>query len=103
MNPVLQQAILSILRWGLTLGAGWLTRHGWADDNAPEYIGAAALAIFTVGWSVWQKYRAQVVTMTALAMPKGATPEDLHAVLAEHRTASANTPPDQVPVIRGKP
>jgi hypothetical protein len=99
MNPVLQQAALSILRWGLTLFAGWLTQHGWSDANAPEYITAGAVALLALGWSIWQKYHAQVVTMTALAMPKGSTPEDLHESVTLGNVADANTPKDQTPVI----
>ncbi len=68
MNPMLQEALMSILRWGLTLLAGWFVSHGvWTLSQSASYVAAASVAILTLGWSLWQKYGARVKLLVALS------------------------------------
>ncbi len=100
MNPLLTSALLSVLRWVLTIGAGWFVRKGiWTDANATEYVAAAAMGLISLGWSIWNKRKDLIARMTALAMPMGSTPADLHETIAAGLTASLSTPHDQTPVI----
>lgn len=76
MNPLLQSALGSILRWALTFLAGWFVQQGiWTQDAANEYIAGAVLAILALGWSLWQKYKSRIHFLAALDARPG-TPED---------------------------
>lgn len=59
MNPLITAALGSIIRWGLALGAGYLVRAGvWAEADAKTYVFAASMAVLSLGWSLWQKWKA---------------------------------------------
>lgn len=78
MNPLLIQAIGSILRAGLMALAGYLVNWGiWTNDEAGQYVGAAALALIGLGWSLWQKYRSRLKFLAALQAPVGTDEKDL--------------------------
>jgi len=73
---LLQQALGSIVRWALAFLAGYLVSHGvWTPGAAESYVNAAAtaiaMAVVSLGWSLWQKYRARLRLLTALDMPAG--------------------------------
>jgi hypothetical protein len=75
MNPLLQSALGSILRLFLASLAGWFVQKGvWTADAANEYAAAGAIALLTVGWSLWIKYKNRIKFLTALESPAG-TPE----------------------------
>lgn len=70
MNPILAQALGSVVRWALALGAGYLIRAGiWSASDAEVYITGGTLALVALVWSVWQKYHSRLKLVTALAMP----------------------------------
>jgi len=78
MNPLLQAALGSIVRWVLAFVAGWLVQHGiWTQADAETYVAAAALAVVGLLWSLWQKYRTSIVISTALSLPAGSSEEKL--------------------------
>lgn len=78
MNPLLQAALTSILRWALTLAAGYFVRYGiWSQGDAEVYVTAAAMALLTLGWSLWGKYRTRITILTALELPAGTTEHEL--------------------------
>ena len=59
---LLQQAIGSVLRFALAWASGYLVSKGvWTEQEAGAYVEAAAaalaMALISLGWSVWQKYR----------------------------------------------
>lgn len=84
MNSMVTEALTAILRHFLTLAAGYFVTHGiWTQQNATDYVAAAALFLAGWGWSLWQKYAAQKAIVTALAMPSGSTIHELNAVLKE--------------------
>lgn len=91
MNPLLVEAIGSILRAALNIGAGWLVAHNiWQSSDAEKYVGAAALALISLGWSIWQKYGMRSKLVTALAMPAGASENQAKAAIND---PSIRTPP----------
>ncbi len=70
MNPILQAAIGSIIRWCLALLAGYLVKAGiWTGSDAQTYVAAGSLAILALGWSIWQKFRSQVKGLVASKLP----------------------------------
>ena len=101
MNPLVQQAIGSILRWALTFVAGCLVNRGiWTGAEAEVYVGSLSIAIVTLGWSFWIHYRSRVRLLTALTMPPGTTENDVKAVIKSGAaTPTVTTPPDTVPGI----
>ena len=101
MNPVLQAAAASVLRWLLAIAAGYLVRAGiWTGVDAEAYIATAALAILALWWSLWEKYKSRVTLLTALMMPAGTTENGVKAVVASGVvTPSVHTPPDTVPGV----
>jgi hypothetical protein len=80
MNPLLTQALGSIIRWGLAFLAGYLIEAGiWTKDDAESYIAAAALAIIGLGWSLWLKYRDRIKFLNALDAKPGTLEKDIPA------------------------
>lgn len=99
MNPILQAALASILRWGLTLLAGFLVKAGiWSASDATTYVTAGTLAILALGWSLWEKEKSRIKVLTALTMPEGSTENDLNAkIKSSDPKPSVHTPPDVSP------
>lgn len=101
MNPLLQEALASILRWGLALFAGYLVKAGiWSSTDAQTYVGAGALAILALAWSLWQKYGSRLKLVTAMAAPRPVTEHQVEAMIANPAITnpSVNTGKDTVPV-----
>lgn len=95
MNPLMVEAAGSILRALLNIGAGWLVVHGvWEQGAAQQYVGALALALVSIGWSVWQKWRMRSKLLTALSMPAGASERAVEAAVAD---PMLRTPPVTLP------
>ena len=101
MNPILQSAIGSILRWALALLAGYIVKKGiWTEGDATTYVSAGTLALLALGWSLWQKYTARSKTLTALMMPAGSTEDELKAHIASGApTPSVLTPSNTAPGV----
>lgn len=90
MNPLFQSILMSFFRWGLTLVAGWLVEHQvWAKDEAGGYVSGLALALVTLCWAIWARYRSRVKFLTALEAPAGATEAHVIEKIAEGKGASA--------------
>ena len=99
MNPLAQEALGSIVRATLLLLSGWFVQHGiWTDTDAEKYVGAAALAILAVGWSVWQKYKSRLKLVTALASSRPMS-ENAAASIAQYSAPSTMTASDTVPTV----
>lgn len=100
MNPILQAALTSIVRWLLAVGAGYLVKAKvWSDSDATTYVTAGALAIITIGWSLWEKYRERSKLLTALMMPALSTEDELKARVKTGVTPSILTPSNTIPGI----
>jgi hypothetical protein len=67
VNPssaLVQAALGSILRWLLALGAGYLIKAGiWNASDAQTYVAAGTVAGLTLGWSLWQKWKAHHLSL----------------------------------------
>jgi hypothetical protein len=95
VNPLMVEALGSVLRAALNIGAGWLVAHGiWQQSDAEKYVGALALALLSVGWSLWQHYRMRSKLVTAMAMPVGATEHEVERAVND---PAIKTPPVTLP------
>ncbi len=101
MNPILQEAIGSLLRWAFAFVAGWLVQHGiWTQSAASTYVAAAALGVVSIGWSLWQKYESRIILLTALTMTAGTTENGVKAQVASGvMLPTVLTPPDTIPGV----
>ena len=101
MNPLLQSALTSALRWALAGLAGYMVTHGiFTDDQAGKLIEAAVPAAIALGWSLWEKSNARKKVLTALMMPSGSTEDDLKAHIASGAaTPTIFTPPSTPPGV----
>ena len=101
MNPILQSALSSILRYGLMILATFLVKNGvWTQNEAVQYVQAGIVAILALGWSWWQISSTRKKLMTALTMPPGTTENDVKAVIKSGApTPTIFTPPNTVPGV----
>ena len=79
------------------------TRHqrraGGVRPGPVVHVEAAVAGLLALGWSWWKIHGNRVKLLTALALPDGATENDLNAHMASGATApSVLTPPNTVPV-----
>lgn len=101
MLPIYRDQILGVLRHLLTIGAGMLVTNGYLSTGlvSPELIAGAAVALLTMGLSIYQKIAAREVLVTALASPIGTTETRVKSTIALGLPIpSVLTPPDVVPV-----
>jgi hypothetical protein len=54
-----QDQINSFVRWAITAVCGWLVTKGWINDAWVEGILGVALALASLGWSMWTHTPAQ--------------------------------------------
>ncbi len=101
MNPVLQAALGSILRFAFAALAGYLVKAGiWTGSEAETYVAAGTLAGLGLGWSLWNKYHDRLKLLVALSMPRGTTENEVKAhIAAGGATPSVTTPKDEVPTM----
>jgi hypothetical protein len=100
MNPLLQEALGSILRKLLTVAATWLVAQGyWTDTAAQQYVAAATLALLSVGWSLWTNYRKRLKIVTALAMPAETSERELIAQIKTGDVPPATVSKDAAPYM----
>ncbi len=101
MNPMLAEALGAILRWGLTIAAAELVHHGiWTASDAERYVGALAMFLLTLGWSLWTRYKSRQVLVTALSAA-GMTERQAKADVSRVNTPTptVTTPDDTVPGV----
>ncbi len=100
VNPILQSALGSILRWGLAIGAGYLVKAGiWTGSEAETYITAGTLAALTLGWSLWKNYSGRLKLVTALHWAD-ATENQVKAHIAKGgATPPVSSPKDAAPEL----
>ncbi len=104
MNPLLAAALGSIIRWALTFAAGFFVEHGiWTSTEATTYVAGAVMAVLTLMWMLWVRYRDRLKFLTALTMSPGATENEVKAHIASGgATPSISTPKDTIPVMQEK-
>ncbi len=100
MNPMLVDALGSILRWGLMILASELVHHGiWTSTDAERYVGAFSMFLLTLGWSLWARYRARQVLVTALSAAKMTESQAKSEVVSAMPTPTVTTPADTIPGV----
>ena len=99
MNPFIQKALGSLIRWGLMLLLPYILKSGIiAEADATKYIEAGAVALAVLLLSLWEKFTSQrkLVTATGAA---GITQDKVEAMIASPKVEnpSVMTPKDEVP------
>lgn len=104
MNPLLAEALGSIVRHVLTAGTGYLVARGiWTQEAATSYVMAGSIAIVGLGWALYQKYVARTKLVTALASPAITTEAAVEQKIAQGEQAAVTTPKTDRPHIETKP
>lgn len=104
MNPLLQSAIGSVLRYCLMLLVPWFVKHGiWTESASERYVEAAVAFLLAIGWSWWKIHSQRIKILTALTMPLGSTENDLKDKVAAGITPSVLTPVNQPPEVPAQP
>lgn len=99
MNPLMQKLIGSLLRAALQIGGTSV----WAlSDEQTETVVGASMTLIGVGWSMYQKYRAQKETNTALALPRASTFVEVKQAIEATGGAPAMLPANAEPSIKGR-
>ena len=101
MNPMLVEALASIVRSLLKIGAGYLVARGvWSSGDAANYVSAAALSVVGFGWSYWTTYGSRLKLLVALG---GNAPTTEAAVVAKIQSGAVvptvTTPANTVPGV----
>lgn len=52
-----REAVMGIVRHGLTIAGGWLVSQGWLSASQTEQLTGIALAILGIAWSLVRKWR----------------------------------------------
>lgn len=100
MNPMINDALLTLFRWAFTLLAGWFINHGILTGNQAEtYVAGAAVGAVTLTWALWAKYRGRLKFLTALQMPADSTEHEVEQRIADKwvPNPSITTPKNTVP------
>lgn len=83
MPELLAKALGSFLRHGLTILAGYIVAAGiWTADESTTYVAAAVMALLGLAWSLWVKYKDQLLIEAARVLPA-------HASMAEVKDKAA--------------
>lgn len=110
MSPFVIEAVASIIRWALAIGAALLVSHGiWTPTAADSYVSAAAtkLAYYVVSgvlglvplvWGIWQKYQSRLVLVTALSSGPSSEESIKLRIISGLPTPAVSTPSDMIPI-----
>jgi len=101
MNPIAQEALAAIVRWGLALAAGYLVKAGiWSASDSTTYVGAATIGLVALGWSLWQKYAARLKLLTALSLSQPTSEAAVEAAIDRgFPTPAITSRKDMAPVV----
>jgi hypothetical protein len=104
MNPLLREALASILRWIFNIAAGYLVALGiWEQGDSDKYVMAAAIACVTLIWGIWQKYHIRQKLVTALASPAPQSEQSVETVIKAGVKAHVSTPKSIQPFLKIHP
>ncbi len=93
MNPLLQQALLSILRWAMAILAGYLVKAGiWTASDATTYVAAGSLALISLVWTQRAIIGSRLKLLMALMHPELNTENEVKAKIAEKKAAGEALP-----------
>jgi hypothetical protein len=75
---LIKAIIGGLVRYALSGVVGWLiARRILTPAQAPALLNAITLAVITVAWGTWRKYKIRKRIKAALALPAGSTPRQL--------------------------
>lgn len=98
MNPLVLEAVGAVVRWGLALLAGYLVDHRiWTAEQSERYVGAAALAVVPILWSLYRKYKNRLKLLAALSTPQVISESKLESNIKAFGAPAVTTPKDEVP------
>lgn len=99
MNPILQSALGSIIRYFLIIVAAFLVKKGiWTQSAMEGYVEAAVVGILTLLWMIWTHYKNRIKFLTALMPgPKTEAEVDNH-ISSGAATPDVSTPKNTIPV-----
>lgn len=112
MNPTAASITAAILRWMITAAISFLLAKKVITEEMAHQINVANVAlaatplVLTLLWSIYANLKAHFKINTALALPSGSTPQDVHAVLKESSIAhviSTQPPQDAIRRLRVNP
>lgn len=99
MDPNLEKALGSIARWVLNLAVPFFVSSGiWTPEDATTYVAAGGLALVSLAWSLWEKYKSRLEFVTALST--GPTTEaKIEQMVSAGESAPVTTPKHAIPMI----
>lgn len=98
MNPLMQDALGSILRKLLMAACAVLITNGyWTEERATTYVAAAASGLLSIGWGLWKAYGSRLKIVTALATPGLQTEDHLEKQISIGLSAPASSPKSEIP------
>lgn len=78
VGNLIKGIIGSLVRFVLAGAVGWMVQRGLiTGEQGAMIIPAVVLGVITVTWAIWRKYKIQQRIATALALPAGASPDQL--------------------------
>lgn len=102
MNPLYQAMAGGVVRYILITAAGSSVLHLAKQPSEADLksLAEAIVSFGALGWSLYQKYKSEQVTVTALASTQPMSRKTAEAMIASPLipTPSAATPADVVPV-----
>lgn len=104
MNPLVSEALGSVIRWALTGLFGLLVAKGiWTESQAAVYLTAAVGGVLTLGWSLWAKYSSRLKLVTALASPRPMSELEVERVVSANLAPPVALPKERVPYLVNAP
>jgi hypothetical protein len=104
MPPIVADYLGSIVRTLLAALLGYLVKRGLVDaQTTASMVTYLSGILLVLGWSLWQKYGAKLMLLTAQSLPSGMTEEAVQKTLVARKTLgtapSVMTPADTKPSI----
>lgn len=83
--PILLRSLIgAIVRWLLAGAFGWLVAKGFlTSEQVDQAVVAIALAVATLGWSFYQKYKDKLKFWTAAQIAPTANPKEAELKVEE--------------------
>lgn len=87
-----QDQLNSFIRWIVTAFCGWLVSKGYLNDSLIEGIIGVALALASLGWSIWSHSKPETIKAAARIDPeiKIEVPENVIAAYPSIKELAAN-------------
>lgn len=102
MNPLLADAVGSVIRFALAGVFGYLVTKGvWTEAQASAFLSAAVVGLLTLGWALWTRYRSRVKFLTAAATPYAVSEHQVEKMISDGQAPPAALDKSRVPYLEG--